>query len=682
MGLRDRHISGTGHSYSLWPVLLVLLAAVLVPTGCVLWFMNLAMRNESLAVRQRLTDVYRENLQTAQKDMDRFWQSTMLELDTARPDASPAQVFASLVRQGPADSVVLLDERGTRAYPADAAAEGEAHWSNLPAWDNAVQLEAQDGKQAEAAAAFASLAADAQSADLKAQALQAQVRCLLRLGKKQEALKVLTGPLAQDGLRGARDSSGRLIVPAMQLLALQLLGWSADPAFTTILNALKQQLDDYSIPMPAAQRRFLMHAMKELGPSPANLEWATLPAEDMAAEYLAVEQPPPQTARLGKTKAPGIWQIVTANRNPLFRGRRIALFHEQRIVELARHTLAQHMSPGISLTLHPPTMTPEPEAQPFLSTWATTYLPGWTLEARLVGADPFAAAASRQRAAYLWTGGVGIVLIAVLAASITGYVSRQMRLTRMKNDLIATVSHELKTPLASMRMLVDTLLEGRYRDQRQVSDYLQLIARENQRLSRLIDNFLTFSRMERNKRAFVFAPLRMEDVAATAVEAVRERFSGPDCRLDVDIAPNLPAVHGDRDALVTVVVNLLDNAWKYTAQDKHVILRGYTGGRDVVLEVQDNGIGIPARALRKIFGRFYQVDRSLSRKAGGCGLGLSIVQFIVASHGGSVDVRSEVGKGSTFLVRLPCQMEAADEGRPTRMKVTATDDSRRTTRPA
>jgi signal transduction histidine kinase len=227
-----------------------------------------------------------------------------------------------------------------------------------------------------------------------------------------------------------------------------------------------------------------------------------------------------------------------------------------------------------------------------------------------------------------------------------------MRLTRLKNDLIATVSHELKTPLASMRMLVDTLLEGRYRDQGQVTEYLQLIGRENQRLSRLIDNFLAFSRMERNKHAFQLAKVPVAEIVAAAVEAVQERFAGPGCQLEVEVAPDVPAVVGDRDALVTVLLNLLDNAYKYTREQKHVCVRAYSANGQVVLEVRDNGIGIPRRAQRRIFERFYQVDQSLTRKAGGCGLGLSIVQFIVTAHGGSIGVASDMASGTTFTVRL------------------------------
>ena len=146
------------------------------------------------------------------------------------------------------------------------------------------------------------------------------------------------------------------------------------------------------------------------------------------------------------------------------------------------------------------------------------------------------------------------------------------------------------------------------------------------------------------------------------VYAVREKFQPPGARLEVDLAAGLPKISGDADALTTVLVDLLDNAHKYTGDDKHVILRAHPDGGKVRFEVQDNGVGLSRRAARKVFDRFYQVDQSLSRRAGGCGLGLSIVRFIVAAHGGSVSVSSQPGRGSTFTVSLAAAERSAAGG--------------------
>jgi signal transduction histidine kinase len=230
---------------------------------------------------------------------------------------------------------------------------------------------------------------------------------------------------------------------------------------------------------------------------------------------------------------------------------------------------------------------------------------------------------------------------------------RQTTLARLKNDLAATVSHELKTPLASMRVLVDTLLSSEKLNEQTTREYLQLIAQENERLSRLIQNFLTFSRMERKKHTFLLSPLPASEIIDAAVDAVRERFQAPGCSFEAQVDPDLPIVMCDRDALAAALINLLDNAWKYSGDIKHIVLRARSESGKVIFSVQDNGIGIARSDSKRIFQSFYQIDQRLSRAESGCGLGLSIVQFITTAHDGDVSVESEPGRGSTFTICLP-----------------------------
>jgi len=245
----------------------------------------------------------------------------------------------------------------------------------------------------------------------------------------------------------------------------------------------------------------------------------------------------------------------------------------------------------------------------------------------------------------------GYVVIAVLCATgllLSQMLRRQMRLTRLKTDLVATVSHELKTPLASMRLLVDALLEEHSPDPVKTREYLRLISGENLRLTRLIENFLTFSRIERRRQTFQFTEVEPMRVAEAAAQSIRERFP-----VTLEVEPNLPCLNADEDAVVTAILNLLDNAYKYTPSDKQIALRVFRRGTEVVFAVEDNGIGISPREQKRIFRKFYQVDRRLARETGGCGLGLSIVEYIVRAHDGSVRVQSRPGAGSTFFVSLP-----------------------------
>jgi signal transduction histidine kinase len=279
------------------------------------------------------------------------------------------------------------------------------------------------------------------------------------------------------------------------------------------------------------------------------------------------------------------------------------------------------------------------------------YLHGWSAEI-FVNDSAFKIAADRQIAVYMWTGILvaGLILLSGLFAAQA--VRKQVKINKLKNDFIATVTHELKTPLASMRILADTLIEKNYTNEKTPDEYLHLISKENERLSRLIDNFLSFSRMERNKCAFEMAKVSPVEIANTAAQSMQTKFKNRNVSFDLTVTKPINMVYADRDAMITVLVNLLDNACKYSNGDKQIRLNVFHKNGSVCFSVADNGLGIPKRLQRKIFSRFYQVDRSLARKAEGCGLGLSIVKFIIDAHNGKIEVESKVGKGSTFTVTL------------------------------
>ena len=288
----------------------------------------------------------------------------------------------------------------------------------------------------------------------------------------------------------------------------------------------------------------------------------------------------------------------------------------------------------------------------FLKAPLGKFFPGWNVEIHFSDVDIFEKTAERQKVIYIWAGLLAIAVMVAAGLLAARVVGKQIKTNKLKNDFIATVSHELKTPLASMRVLVDTLLEGSYRNQQQVTEYLELVSKENERLTGLIDNFLTFSRMERNKQAFAMARTSPAAIARDAAEAVKTKFSKGQCWFEVNIHDDLPDVTADRDAMVTVLVNLLDNSYKYSYDDKRIELSVSSEDGSVSFCVSDNGTGMSRRAVKKIFKRFYQVDRSLARHAEGCGLGLSIAKFIVDAHKGSITVSSKSGEGSIFTVRL------------------------------
>ena len=630
----------------LWRVLLLLLVAVVVPTVCVLWFMTEAMRSQRLAVRQELTTVYHNQLLALEQELQAFWEDKQAALASVDPDIRAAEVFARLVRAGVADSVIVYGDSGQLIYPPGTEPTTTAEAADSTAWLRARGLEFNDLEYPDAARVYGAIAKGTPDINLAARALQAQARCFNKAGRKEAAVRVLTETLAQARFRSTVDVQGRLIVPNAQLMALHLMSDPTLDTFQRTADRLRARLSDYSDPaLTVAQRRFLMRQLQGLMPqAPA---FPTLEAEDLAVRYLESNPAPQQGAWLRPSGLPDIWQVTSPNR------RLVALYREQVLIaEMGSLLATRSMPAGATVELLPPGARQSRQTS-FMSLSAGGFLPGWLLALRLPDQNFLDTAADEQIAAYLWTGVLVVAFILILALVIARSLGRQMRLTRLKNTLIATVSHELKTPLASMRLLVDTLLDDQGHDERKVREYLQLMSKENARLSRLIEHFLTFSRMERNKQAFTPEKVQPAEIVATAAEAVQERFSASGCRFDVDVAQDLPAVMADPDALATAVINLLDNAHKYSKDEGHIVLRAYAQNQHLCFEVQDNGIGLSRRATKKVFDRFYQVDQRLSRSGSGVGLGLSIVKFIVDGHGGQMTVTSQLGQGSTFTVKLP-----------------------------
>ncbi len=627
--------------------MLLLLVAVLLPSAGVLWFMARAIDNERLAVRERLTQAYRSQLVAMQGRLEAQWHEVIQSAGAAEADKD-GRALDALLAAAHCDSAILYDANSQVVYPRPPRIVAPSATTNE--WLAAQTMEDQ-ADFASAAAAFAELAKSQKDVEPAARALQAQVRCLLEAGQKEEALAVLNGPLADAKYANACDAEGRLIVPNAQLLALELMDDFTSAAAQKLQLALGDRVRVGDL--PTAQRAFLAQRLMNQ-PAPASRPGRELwPCDSFGADCLALAA----VDRIGTSLPVGVLAAAQSPRvwclRPPSNPRVVLLFEESTILELIDHQKGADMPPpGTALLPH--TLPADKLAQNvFLTVPAGASMPDWKLSIYMTGSDPFVAAAHRQAIVYLW---IAVLLVGgfITAAALVGTsISRQMRITRLKNDLIATVSHELKTPLASMRVLVDTLLENRLPDAVSRQEYLQLMARENVRLSRLIDNFLSFSRMERNKKAFTFEPLRPAELVAQAVASAGERFSQPNCHLTVDVEADLAAVWADRDAIVTVILNLLDNAWKYTREDKRISISASQKSDRVHILVTDNGIGLTRRAAKKVFERFYQVDSSLSRQTGGVGLGLSIVKFIIQAHGGSVSVDSRLGHGSTFTISLP-----------------------------
>lgn len=260
-----------------------------------------------------------------------------------------------------------------------------------------------------------------------------------------------------------------------------------------------------------------------------------------------------------------------------------------------------------------------------------------------------------RRQAMIFMAALALLLVVIAAGLVATYrlVRRESEIARLKSDFVANVSHDLKTPLALIRMFAETLEMDRVPDERRRREYYGVLTRESERLSRLIDNVLDFSRIESGRQRYEIAPGPVEPIVHEVVESFRHPLHQQGFTVDVTVEPDLPDVPLDGDAMKQALANLVDNAMKYSGDRRHIRVAVRRDGAGVAVEVADDGIGVPLSERERIFEKFYRVGRSETQGRRGSGVGLALVKHIVEAHGGRVTVDGRPGEGSRFTLHLP-----------------------------
>jgi signal transduction histidine kinase len=655
--------------------------------------MNQAMKNERLAIRQKLIDTYSGEAESLFAERSEKFLAGDIKTISNSTVQSASELFETFT--GGEDSLwqgmVIYGKDGRLNFPV-LSSEDEIADSN-PALGKAWQLEFVEKDFPSAADAYGRLA-ETSDEGVRDAAMTGRIRCLKKAEKFAEALEAcgqlawpdekqnrLLAKLIPVQIQREGGRQDRFIAEA-RLMQIELYQDLSHPDLQKgCEKILKNRFSDLSI--DSATKIFLLRRCISVA------EQAGLAAKPELAKAIGAAKRAVSAQEVSTLAArnylytssfegwpEGTFRRIASVGNiygvhfaaggryvlGLVSGEKIAEYWTKAVEGMSERAIFCRVIDNTGqVAAGAKTGQAAPAGERFMSRDLGGNFAGWKVE--LYFGDSVlseAAAAKRQRAVYLWTFILVIGSMVVVSGLLTRLMLQQAKLSRLKNDFIATVTHELKTPLASMRVLVETLLDrsaAGESDTKQAEEYLTLISRENERLSRLIDNFLTFSRMERNKQAFDFTRASPADIAKSAVEAVQTKFNNGDCKLiltiDKSAAGGPPSILADKDAMVTVLVNLLDNACKYSYNDKQIELRVFAEGSQVCFSVKDNGIGMNRRVVKKIFDKFYQADDSLSRRAGGCGLGLSIVKFIVDAHKGRIIVKSEPGKGSIFTVKVP-----------------------------
>ena len=231
-------------------------------------------------------------------------------------------------------------------------------------------------------------------------------------------------------------------------------------------------------------------------------------------------------------------------------------------------------------------------------------------------------------------------------------ITEHVKLDNMQKELVADVSHELKTPITSIMGYADTLLEGGYDEETQTK-FLNVIASESRRMARLVTDLLTLSRYDSNKKKTRKETFDLGELVKRCQEKLAIEIKKKGHKVTSFVTADVPPVYADKDDIERVVLNILTNSIKYTPDNGEIKI--YVGFvyNDAYIKIFDNGIGIPEDDLSRIFERFYRVDKARTREMGGTGLGLSIAKEILDKNGGSIDIKSKVGEGTEVVIRIP-----------------------------
>jgi len=278
--------------------------------------------------------------------------------------------------------------------------------------------------------------------------------------------------------------------------------------------------------------------------------------------------------------------------------------------------------------------------------------PGLTMAIKLPGTTLAALEQHFVRTDFLILGVISLLLAAGIVLTHRN-ISREMALARLKSDFVSNVSHELRTPLSLIRLYAETLEMGRLKSSEKAQEYYSIIRKESERLTALINNILDFSRIEAGRKEYDFRETDLGELVHNTLESYRYQIEQNGFAFEESIADDVPPMRVDREAMARSLLNLVNNALKYSQDRKFIGVNLFRDNGSVRLQVTDHGIGIPESEQAKIFEKFYRVGDPLVHNTKGSGLGLSLVRHIVQAHGGEVRVDSAPGRGSTFTITLP-----------------------------
>jgi signal transduction histidine kinase len=606
--------------------LLAIGLAVAFPAMALVWTTVRALDRDRREWSQELQALHRFRLEEALRTLDTDLKARAARAGHRSP-AKPSEagaLFRDLLGvtgaepspEGLPDGLLVLAEDGTPLYPAPAI--GTAHPPEI---------------------------------DLRGESLVGAFHQRLLTESMSDAYLGLASRLVEQNLEGSRSPSGRLYLPGIQLAALQQMS-PDDPRFGATLEALTSRVTQHGAPlMPASQRLFLWRELRKLG-APGSLPTESAEELGLVVVQSLVGNPTRENRALMTVRlsddGPGQEVFLL----PAPGGGVIWLYRQERLHRDLEARANRSLAPLGYRAQLVSIGSPAPSAA-VLQASLGEVLPGWELRLDTsVATAELDRSARRQSAFQIASAASAVVLGAVLAVLAVRRFLERVRLAEVRHDFLTTVSHELRTPMTSIRMLIDSLVADPDLQPDRTRSYLEVVSRETSRLGRLVDDYLTFARLERGGMNYDFQPTAPETVAEAAARSVEPRFAAPGCDFRIEVADGLPRVWADAPSLTTALLNLLENAHKYTGIDKRILLTLTRCGTTVCFAVTDNGRGFDPRHRSRIFEKFHRLEAS-GGAVTGAGLGLHIVKSIVAAHGGRVEVETTPGEGSRFAIHVP-----------------------------
>lgn len=613
----------------------LLLAAILIPITVVILLVVRVVRQERELGERRASDARREAQEQLRRELTARLQAIRLEevnrligeSGTQLPPDSPIVFVAPIVR----DDMVRPWERRANSPPLSA---GFVRWQT-----DGESLEFQRHDAAAAATSYRRALAAARTP---------LERCAARLSLGRAYLKAGMVPRGEDAdqetLANCGDVTDADGVPIAIYAAERLIDSRRDQ--TPVINYVVHAVDARQWPSPNeifALRSLLQRMPRDVAAEP--LERLTLKIHDIEqVNALARElQTHPDRLQRASRTAPGDLPWMGYGGEPWL----VTLVSPRSFALPVVMAVSSRRSIPAGVTLR---ASPETAAVPLGDGFIDLYVhwpPG-----------RFADQAARPAAVY-----VALVSVVFGAVLLGGYVllrdvQRESDTAVMRSNFVASVSHELKTPLTSIRAHAETLLMGRAGGADTTHDYLRTIVSESERLARLVESVLEFSRIEQGRKTYHMRTTRLDDVVCAAARTLAYPLAQLGFTLTITTDGSCPAFNGDPEALTQAILNLLGNAMKYSGHARTIEMRVGTSDNEAFVDVVDHGLGIAKHDQSRIFERFHRVQSAETAGIAGAGLGLALALHAVEAHRGRIAVVSDVGRGSTFSIRIPLQADA------------------------